>query len=254
MNSLPGWMWTLVGAMAGAAAGALLCAWHASRSARKRKTIPKRWPLSARVLANTEERKVWRWLTQSFSDHFIMIKIPVTRFTLPRSQEQGLHWYELLSGVYCTLTVCRSDGRVIGCVDVLGPQGLSRSNRQLKQSLLSQCGIAYWVIAPDGLPSTGDIRTEFLGDDAAETRTPEREHDEVQVNAARANLSAALERQRRSRGIAPRTTPAGLTPKSAPESHRALDSSLSSSSGFSSGWQYENSFVAPLDSRRSDLN
>lgn len=250
MNSLPGWMWTLAVALAGAAVGALLYAWLAGRSARQRKTIPKRWPLSARVLANTEERKVWRWLTQSFSDHYIMIKIPVTRFTLPRSQEQGLHWYQLLSGVYCTLTVCRSDGRVVGCVDVLGPRGLPRSNRHLKQSLLSQCGIAYWVLAPDGLPSTEEIRAEFLGDAAAETRTPEREREEAQVNAARSNLSAALERQRRSRGVAPPTTPAALTP----ESHRGLDSSLSSSSGFGSGWQYENSFVAPLDSRRSDLH
>ncbi|MCJ7799725.1 MAG: DUF2726 domain-containing protein [Polaromonas sp.] len=254
MNSLPGWMSTLAVAMAGAAAGALLCAWLTSRSARKRKTIPKRWPLSARVLANTEERKVWRWLTQSFSDHYIMIKIPVTRFTLPRSQEQGLHWYELLSGVYCTFTVCRSDGRVVGCVDVLGPQGLSRSNRQLKQSLLSQCGIAYWVLEPDGLPSTGDIRTEFLGNEAAEAKTTEREHDEAQVNAARTNLSAALERQRRSRAVTPPSTRARRTPNSPPESHRALDSSQDSSSGYSSGWQHDNSFLAPLDSRRSALN
>lgn len=243
----------LLVALAGAAAGALLHAWQAGRLARQRKTIPKRWPLSARTLANTEERKVWRWLTQSFSDHYIMIKIPVTRFTLPRSQEQGLHWYQLLSGVYCTLTVCRSDGRVVGCVDVLGPRGLSRSNRHLKQSLLSQCGIAYWVLEPNGLPSTEEIRTEFLGDDAAEARTPERERDEAQVNTARANLSAALERQRRSRSVSPPTTPARLTPDGAPESHRALESSLSHSSGFGSGWQYENSFVAPLDSRRSDL-
>jgi hypothetical protein len=63
---------------------------------------PKRWPLSARVPANTEERKAWRWLTQSFPDHYVMIKFPVTRFTLPRKRENGMHWHELLSSVYWT--------------------------------------------------------------------------------------------------------------------------------------------------------
>lgn len=247
------WMLTLVTAVAGAAVGTLLCAWLTGRSARKRKMIPMRWPLSARVLANTEERKVWRWLTQSFSDHYVMIKLPVTRFTLPRTREQGLHWYELLSGVYCTLTVCRSDGRVIGCVDVLGPNGLPRSNRHLKQSLLSQCGIAYWVLGAEGLPTTEEIRTEFLGEAAMLATTPERERDEARVNAARVNLSAAIERQRRSRNTIPLNPTTEANPVRPPDSHPAADSSLGSASGFSAGWQYENSFIAPLDSRRTEL-
>jgi hypothetical protein len=96
------WILTVVAAMAGAAVGALLCKWMTGRSAQKRKRIPKRWPLSARVPANTEERKAWRWLTQSFPDHYVMIKFPVTRFTLPRKRENGMHWHELLSSVYCT--------------------------------------------------------------------------------------------------------------------------------------------------------
>lgn len=253
MNNLTVWMLTLVAAAAGAVVGALLWAWLTGRSARRRKMIPKRWPLNPRVLANTEERKVWRWLTQSFSDHYVMIKIPVTRFTLPRTKEQGLHWYKLLSGVYCTLTVCRSDGRVIGCVDVLGPSGLPRSNRHLKQSLLSQCGIAYWVLAPDGLPTTEEIRTEFLGEAAAEAGAPERERDEARVNAARLNLSAAIERQRRSRISVPLTPTTGANAGLTLESQAAADSRLGNASGFSSGWQYENSFIAPLDSRRGEL-
>lgn len=240
-------------AVAGAAVGALLCAWLAGRSARKRRMIPKRWPLNSRVLVNTEERKVWRWLTQSFSDHHVMIKIPVTRFTLPRSREQGLHWYKLLSSVYCTLTVCRSDGRVIGCVDVLGPHGLPRSNQHLKQSLLSQCGIAYWVLTPEGLPSTEEIRTEFLGEAAALASAPERERDEAMIAAAHMNLSAAIDRQRRSRNLAPRA-PTRPNPGHAPENHPPADSGMGGQSGFSSSWQYsswqyENSFLAPLDSR-----
>ena len=86
--------------LVGMAVGVLLCLYLTRRAAHKRRVIPKRWPLNPRVLANTRERKVWRWLSQTFLDHHIMIKIPVIRFTLPRTKEQGLHWYRLLSGVY----------------------------------------------------------------------------------------------------------------------------------------------------------
>lgn len=67
-----------------------------------------------------------------------MIKVPVPRFTLPRlgSDCRGVH--ELLSGVYCTFTVCTPEGRVIGCIDVPGTLGLPESNHELKRKLLSQ--------------------------------------------------------------------------------------------------------------------
>lgn len=243
--------------LVGMAVGVLLCLYLTHRAARKRRVIPKRWPLNPRVLANTRERKVWRWLSQTFLDHHIMIKIPVIRFTLPRTKEQGLHWYRLLSGVYCTFTVCRSDGRVVGCVDVLGPQGLPRSNRHLKQTLLLQCGISYWVLEPDNLPTAEEIRTEFLGEAAASARPPEREraYDGTMIDAARQNLSAALNRQRRSRNsaLSPLLPSSGPAPMGAPESQRPGDSSFSGSSGFGSGWQQQNSFLTPLDSRRADL-
>ena len=57
-------------------------------------------------MANSQERKVWRWLVRVFFDHHVMVKIPVTRFTMPRAKENSEHWYQMLSGVYCTFTVC----------------------------------------------------------------------------------------------------------------------------------------------------
>lgn len=183
MNDLAVWMFALAVAVAAAAAGALLYVWWMGESARKRRAISQHWPLSARALANSEERKVWRWLAQSFSDHHVMIKIPVTSFTLPSVREQSLHWYEVLGGVYCTLTVCRSDGQVIGCVDVLGERGLPRSHRHLKQSLLSQCGIAYCVLAPEGLPTTHKIRADFLGDAVAHATQADYEDYDAEVHA-----------------------------------------------------------------------
>lgn len=196
-------MFALAAAVAGATAGALLYVWWMGKSARRRRSIPQQWPLSARALANSEERKVWRWLTQSFSDHHVMIKVPVTSFTLPSAKEQSLHWYEILRGVYCTLTVCRSDGQVIGCVDVLGDRGPPLSHRHLKQSLLSQCGIAYCVLAPEGLPTPHKIRAEFLGDTAAKAREPEHEDDDAEVHAAHAHPRNTTKIQQRSSSRVP---------------------------------------------------
>jgi hypothetical protein len=203
LNDLVVWIFPLAAAVAGAAAGALLYEWWMSKSARKRRAIPQQWPLSARALANPEERKVWRWLTRSFSDHHVMIKVPLTSFTLPSAKEQSLHWYEVLSGVYCTLTVCRSDGQVIGCVDVLGDRGLPSSHRHLKQSLLSQCGIAYCVLAPEGLPSTHKIRAEFLGDSVAKARGSEHEDYDTEVHPAHANPGSTPKSGQRSRSRMP---------------------------------------------------
>ena len=247
MNQTPGWWLTVLAAIAGMAVGAFGCLWRARRIARQRKRIPKHWPLDSRLMANTEECKVWRWLSRVFFDHHVMIKVPVTRFTLPRTKESGLHWYNLLSGVYCTFTVCAADGRVVGCVDVPGRNGISRSNRQLKLMLLSQCGIAYWVVKSNSLPTLAEIRTEFLGELAP--MTGEHEYDTARMTAAHQKLRAAIDHQRHSRhsDLSPLTSGNGPTSVSGPESHLPADSD------FSGGWQQQNSFVAPLDSRRGGL-
>ncbi len=255
VENIATWLLALIATTVGMTIGVLLCLYTIRRADRKRRMIPKRWPLNPRVLANSQERRVWRWLIQTFFDHHVMVKLPVIRFTLLRTREQGLHWYKLLSGVHCTFTICRSDGRVVGCVDLLGPNGLSRSNRHLKQTLLLQCGISYWVLEPDGLPTAEEIRTEFLGEAAALTHPPEPERDEAMIAAARQNLSATLERQRRSRNsdVSPITSGYPLSPGGDPENSRTTDSNFPVSSEFGSGWHQQNSFLTPLDSRRSEL-
>ena len=243
MSSSSEWVFTVLTATVGVMGGVLICAWRAKAIAKKRKRIPKRWPLHSRVMANTEECRVWGWLSKVFYDHHIMIKIPVTRFTLPRSRESGAHWYQLLSGVYCTFSVCAADGRVVGCVDVPRRNGISRSNRQLKLTLLSQCGIAYCVVNSHSLPSMEEIRTEFLGE------TPpvagDTESDDDTLTAARDKLRTAIDRQRHNR-----TSGFGALAPSGPEPVSGPESQHSESDGT---WQLDNSFLAPLDSRAGDL-
>jgi Protein of unknown function (DUF2726) len=231
----------------GALLGALIYSGLLRRAARERRRIPKRWPLSARLVASSEERKVWRWLAGAFYDHSVMIKMPVTRFTLPRTKEHGAHWYEILSSVYCTFTVVGVDGRVVGCVDVPNVRRIARRNQILKETLLNQCGIAYLVIESVRLPSLQDIRSEFLGEMASMTREPER--DEAAIRAASTSLRASLMHQRltRTSDMAPLTAGSSKNPRGRDSGGHSVMPSQ-----FPSNWS-ENSFIMPLDSRKAEL-
>lgn len=188
-------------------------------------------------------------MTKVFFDHHILLKLPVTRFTMPQSQDQGQHWYKLLIGVYCTFTVCTPSGQVVGCVDVPGRTGLSRANRQLKLTLLSQCSIAYWVIQSNNLPTLAEIREEFLG--AADSAAKPSVKGHAQIEAIRLKLQASLELQRRER-----RKEALLASAVDPGSSFGSSQTHVQHSGYGSGgedWQQKNSFLGALDSRTGDL-
>lgn len=129
--------------------------------------LPHKWPLVARVLVNNEEYEVLKWLRAAFHDHFVMVKLPVLRFTAPIDTGKnagGQRWQTLLNGVYCTFTVCTANGNVVGCVDVPGKRGLAKANRSLKETLLSDCHIAYTVVRSSQLPKASSMRAAFLGE------------------------------------------------------------------------------------------
>ncbi|WP_296508759.1 hypothetical protein [Rhodoferax sp.] len=188
-------------------------------------------------MVNSRERKVWLWLTKVMFDQQVLVKLPVTRFTIPSEQTEATHWYKLLNGVYCTFTVCGLDGKVIGCVDVPGATGLSLGNQTLKHTLLEQCGVRYWVVDPDNLPHLTQIRTAFLGEHAA-MAAPEKPLD-TRFQNVREHLQAAVTRRRQSKSA----ETSGFTP---------LASGEFQESRLASGWEL-NSFVSPLDSRMDKL-
>lgn len=223
----------------GLALGAALLHWRNLFVARSMRRIPKEWPLKNRPLVNNRERRVWLWLVKVMFDQQILVKLPVTRFTTPANQQEASHWYKLLNGVYCTFTVCNIDGNVIGCIDVPGPKGLSMGNQTLKHTLLSQCGLRYWVVDPSNLPQLSQIRMAFLG----ETSPKGDRHSQLEgrLKDVSENLHAAVTRQRHSKN----------------SQYARLDSELNNTSGFSdsrmtSGWE-QNSFLTPLDSRTAPL-
>ena len=243
------WLIATLAALAGMVIGAVIRTLWLRRVAKKQRRIPGHWPLNSRLVANTEEQRVWVWMNKVFFDHQILLKLPVTRFTMPQSQDQGQHWFKLLSSVYCTFTVCTPAGRVVGCVDVPGRAGLSRGNRQLKLTLLSQCGIAYWVIRLNNLPTLTEIRAEFLG--AADNTVKSAVTEEATIKAIRLKLQTSLELKRRQR-----SKEALLATAGDPGSSFGTGNSYAQHSGYGSGgedWQQKNSFLGALDSRTGDL-
>jgi hypothetical protein len=141
------------------------------------------------------ELHTWHWLRQVFPEHHVMVKLPVTRFCKPRDRSAAEGLFAMLSGVYCTFTLADETGRAIGCVDVMDPHRLSRGNRQLKQNLLAQCHVGYWLLTPDALPEPWAIRAEFLGLGATESNAGES----VELQTARDNLVETLDRRRNDR-------------------------------------------------------
>ena len=151
-------------AVAGLAFGARFSHHWEARAAKKKRRIPEQWQIQARPLFTDVERDVWHWLKSVFDDQCVLVKIPVIRFLSPLSKEQGQHSHELLKGVYCSFTVSASDGTVIGCIDVPGPSGLRASQRDMKQKLFAECGIAYAVVNAAALPAKAVVRGVFLGE------------------------------------------------------------------------------------------
>lgn len=167
----------------------------------KKNSKSRKLSVQPRRIANGTERTLWRWLQSVFPDHHIMLKLPITRFTLALSSEQAQDSFPSLSGLYCTFTICTDSGRVIGCLDVSGERSLSRSNQQLKQNLLAQCDMAYWVLLPDALPDPSALRATFFGfEDTHEVSAfTEAVTNYADLESAKEHLSELLDRQRSTR-------------------------------------------------------
>lgn len=165
--NLTGLLMILSGLLLGTLIGIGGYAWWLRKKSAEALRLPDRWPLTTRVLITNEEYEVLKWLRTTFHDHMVMIKLPVLRFTKPTDLEQngaGKRWQDLLGGVYCTFTICTANGNVVGCIDVPGKRGVNKSSRDMKQSLLSDCRIAYTFVRSAALPTASAMRAAFLGE------------------------------------------------------------------------------------------
>ena len=248
MSSFQSTLLSLIGMFAGlllaAGVGALAHASYAARVAHQRRQPPEQWPMRPRTITNSEERVIGRWLALAFADQSLMVKMPVTRFTTPDTPANGLHWYELLGSLYCTFTVVRDDGRVVGCLDIHSQRMRAQRSQKMKRQLLKQCGLPYLVVEPHNLPDALALRRAFLGVEAFVRNGQYQSADTTEaINEASTRLQNVLTRSRQTRhsDVAPLTNDVG-----------ADSSMLHDASSFSTQWQ-DNSFIAPLDSRVGGL-
>ena len=156
-------LWLAMGALLGAGLHAL---WLRNRRALEPLAQGK-WPLAARSLLTAQESKVLQWLTDTFHDHIVMVKVSVLRYMAPTPKgknDEAQRWQDILNGVHCTYTVCTPQGQVVGCVDLPGKHGLSPAQRAFKEKLLSDCGIAYTAVLLTDLPKRTSMRAAFLGE------------------------------------------------------------------------------------------
>ncbi|WP_051235871.1 hypothetical protein [Ottowia thiooxydans] len=234
----------LVAALLLLAAGAWGYRAWAKRLARRQRRIPHHWPLVPRALVNSEELRVWRWLMHTFPDHRIMVKLPLTRFAMPNDRAQAEALHELLGAVYCTFTICKTDGNVVGCVDVPTQAETQRRAYRIKRSMLGQFALPYWVVKSDNLPDPALMRTEFLaGEGPSDFLVNQEEYEDQAIMTAQASLRSALNRQRQNREHS------DFGPL--PTELSALDA-VSQDRGMRGGWQ-SNSFLTPMDSREAGL-
>ena len=250
-----------LGLVVGLGLGAGSFAWWQRRAATAEPPLPVKWPLTSRVLLTIEEYEVMSWLRTTFKDHLVMIKLPVVRFTIPVKDKKaiGKQWQKMLDGVNCTFTVCTTNGSVVGCVDVPGKRGLPRGNRDLKEGLLSDCGIAYTVVRAFELPKSSEMRAAFLGEANIEeppihqeTRGGDSnfhaELDAFTVQAKRAAKDAALKELNKD-SDAKRLPATAVT---------SLDVGSTAKSGSMKPPRFpaerEESFIQPSDSRRAKLD
>jgi hypothetical protein len=95
-------------------------------------------------------------------DHKVLLKVPLVRFLSGGSADfQSL---VPIKDIYCTFTVCSSQGRVVGCLDVAGAKEIKASRRDFKKKMFANFGLAYTVLAVDELPSPEALRAVFLNE------------------------------------------------------------------------------------------
>jgi hypothetical protein len=230
----------------GLVVGALAALSWKGRVAPKKERVPLYWPINNRRVANSEELKVWSWLIETFPDHRILIKIPITRFTIPQDEQKGPQLYKLLNALYCSFTVCSAAGKVVGCVDIPAASRIFKKNRQLKEGILFQRQIGYWVLTSSDLPEASAIRSKFLGEAASLLHG---------LRAGRAEKTAAGvgvtgHASDQPNGAVRVSRPASLPPD---RPDRRDGQFNNDNSDFWSELNQQNSFLSQLDSRRAEL-
>lgn len=134
------------------------------RGRAKPKRIPHTWPLNKRAVLNAQERHVYALMKQAFPGHEILVKLPLTRFTQLRDTKEAVFWYELLSPLTVTFTLCDANTQVFAVIDMLNEGRAISSATRLKQRALEAAQIRYAQLDTGRMPNARQLRDLILSE------------------------------------------------------------------------------------------
>lgn len=155
MQTVP---WIIIGALLGTAAIALGGWVLRSRAAAPQASLPTDWALVARLVFNTDERRLYRLLREALPHQIILSKLPLVRFCHPTDANELRYWYDLLGAIHVAFAVCSANGRVLATIDLDAEQIGSRRTTQIKQSALAACRVRYLRCPSDRLPTIAELQ------------------------------------------------------------------------------------------------
>jgi len=147
-------------AMACLAGAVVVFVWLLRREGRAQPLppLPEHWPLASRGVFNRDERRTHRVLRETLAHHVILSKLPLVRFCQPASHEPVAYWYDLLGSIHVSFAICTTQGRVVAAIDIDGARPPSRRSLEIKQKVLSACGVAYLRLPAGTLPRPADVQ------------------------------------------------------------------------------------------------
>jgi hypothetical protein len=121
--------------------------------------LPTEWPLAARPVFTTEERRVYRLLREALPHHVILAKLPLVRLCQPASSSGDMrYWYDLLGSLHVGFAVCSANGRVLAALDLEADRSESKRSLKIKQSVLTACRIRHLRCNADRLPTAAELQ------------------------------------------------------------------------------------------------
>jgi Protein of unknown function (DUF2726) len=158
------WPW-IFATLALALVGIALALWLAQRRSGDTAKLPQEWPLSARPVFSSDERRAYRHLHQVLPEHLLLAKLPLTRFCQPTNPDTAREWFRLLGSAQISFAVCTPQGRVLMAIDLESrrtPSPRGARTQEIKRRALMACDIPYERWNTDHLPSAATLHERLL--------------------------------------------------------------------------------------------
>jgi hypothetical protein len=145
--------------------------WMIERHPPKLIELPKEWPLTARPVFTTDERRAYRLLREALPHHVILSKLPLVRMCQPVDQNEVRYWFELLSTHHVTFAVCSANGRVLLAIDLDNERRSNVRVVQIKRSVLGACRVHYLRYPSNQMPTVSELQLLVNGTTSAPSAT-----------------------------------------------------------------------------------